>query len=366
MHLGAGAHIGVMVIPAALALAQRDNWAGDTFLKAIVGGYEMAVALGTTVRSSGSCNPHFRPSGIVGAFAAAAVGIVADEQMSIDTAASALGLGANMAAGLNEWPWAGGIEINTQMGTASRSGVASLDLARAGICSSNTALEGKDGLFMAYGCGKESATTFKKWLAKSELGAGILGVKFKPAAGCNFVQTPIAVASKLSNRIAGSVQQVEKVIIVTTAAAKAYPGCDNIGPFDKIQQTKMSIQYSVSAALLYGFVDETKYQEYENEDLQSLVQKCSIKTDAAYDRALSEGNQPCRIELTLGDKTSFQDSLSDVPWLAAHAVEERFRQEAKSTFDDSTINQIVLECQRLQERENCARLFELLALQQCA
>ena len=46
MHLGAGAHIGVMVIPAALALAEREGWTGSQLLKGIVGGYDMCVALG--------------------------------------------------------------------------------------------------------------------------------------------------------------------------------------------------------------------------------------------------------------------------------------------------------------------------------
>ncbi|KAJ9605913.1 hypothetical protein H2200_009762 [Cladophialophora chaetospira] len=360
MHLAAGAHIGVIVIPAALALAQREAWSGETLLKAIVAGYDMAVALGSAVRSSGSCNPHFRPSGIIGAFAAAAVGIVADKHVDIATGSSALGLGANMTAGLNEWPWAGGMEINTQIGTASRSGIASLDLARAGISSSETVLEGRDGLFAAYGCGPDSAEVFRLWILSSAFGTGIMGSRFKPFAGCNFVQTPIAVALKLSNRLAGLLDQVEKIVIVTTAAAKVYPGCDSYGPFDRVQQTKMSLQYAVASALLFGRVDEDTYRRCGDHNLQALIQKCSIETDSEYDQELVKGRQPSRIEIIIDGERRYLDSFADVPWSEASAVEERFRREAAERFGCEDINNIVSACRRLPESTSCGPLFETL------
>lgn len=360
IHLSAGAHIGVMVIPAALALAQRENWSGKTLLKSIVGGYEMAAALGSAVRSSGTCNPHFRPSGIIGAFAAAAAGVVADANISSDAAASALSLAANMAAGLNEWPWAGGMEINTQMGTASRSGITSLDLARAGIRSSETILEGKDGLFVAYGCGPDSSKHFQEWMSASSLGAGIMGAKFKPTAGCNFIQTPLSAALGLSAKISPAVEDVERIVIITTTAAQAYPGCDNLGPFSQVQQTKMSLQYGVSAALLFGRVDEPVFRQFENEALGMLIRKCHIEPSAAYDEALSNGKQPCRIEVIMRDGSRHENSLADVPWLEGDAVEQRFRQEAAATFDFETVSRIVSECQQLQGSTTCASLFSLL------
>lgn len=360
MHISAGAHVGVMVIPAALALAQRESWSGGTLLKAIVAGYDMAVALGSALRIAGSCNPHFRPSGIIGAFAAAAVGIVAEERVTAPIAASALALAANMAAGLNEWPWAGGMEINTQVGTASRSGITSLDLAKAGILSSESVLEGRDGLFVAYGCGNDSAQTFREWITSEAVGAGLMGVKFKPVAGCNFVQTPIAVAMELSARVAGVVDEVNKIIIIITTAAKSYPGCDNHGPFNKIQQTKMSIQYAVAAALLFGKVGEVAYRQFDNEELETLIRKCSVYTDLVYDQELRRGKQPCRIEIITSSGQRVHHSLPDVPWLEASAVEERFREEAAAGFIAGEIDNVVSACQQLPGNMNCAHLLGLL------
>jgi 2-methylcitrate dehydratase PrpD len=361
MHLSAGAHVGVMVIPAALALAQREGWSGLNLLKSIVAGYDMAVALGSAVRASGSCNPHFRPSGIIGAFAAAAVGVVADEHIDEAIAASTLGLGVNMAAGLNEWPWAGGIEITTQMGIASRNGVASLDLATAGISSSETVLEGRDGLFKAYGCGAASAGLFQEWLATRAVGTGIMGAKFKPVSGCNFVQTPVSVALRLSTEVSESVQEVEQMLIVTTTAAKTYPGCDSFGPFNKVQQTKMSLQYATSAALMFGCVDEESYRQFDNRILATLVKKCEVVTDAAYDTDLVNGKQPCRIEVSMRGGKRYQESLADVPWLETSSVKKRFHKEASTIFGLETVNNIMMECQDLATSTSCTRLFALLA-----
>ena len=59
-------------------------------------------------------------------------------------------LAANMGSGLNECAWAGGLEISTQMGSAACGGIVSLGLAVAGVTSSSTVLEGKNGLFASY------------------------------------------------------------------------------------------------------------------------------------------------------------------------------------------------------------------------
>ncbi|KEF55093.1 uncharacterized protein A1O9_08746 [Exophiala aquamarina CBS 119918] len=360
MHLSAGAHIGVMVMPAALALAQRERWTGDQLLRSIVGGYEMAVMLGSSVRHSGTCNPHFRPSGIIGAFGATAVGIVGDPCMTIDQATSALGFGANMAAGLNEWPWAGGQEINTHMGISSRSGIASYDLAKAGMVSSGSVLEGKDGLFQAYNCGPGAVDRFRDFVAESSLGFGIMGVKFKPIAGCNLIQTPVAAALRLYKHLAGSSQKIERVVIVTTTVAKEYPGCDSLGPFEKIQQTKMSLQYSVSAALLFGRIDEHAYRQYNNANLERLIQRCNIQTSREYDQELAQGRQPCRVEIHMEGGGTHQHSLADVPWLDSKAVEDRFRQEAPALYDASIVESLLAECYGLGSTADCKSLFELL------
>lgn len=355
-----------MVIPAAIALAERDNWNGKQLLKSIVAGYDMAEVLGSSLRTGGTCNPHFRPSGIIGAFAAAGAGIAGsgDPRITATTGANALGFAANMAAGLNEWPWAGGMEITTHMGTASRSGVTSCELARAGMFSSDTILEGKDGMFQAYTrSAAEACSWFRKWLSTADIGTGIMGAKFKPVSGCNFVQTPVATALRMHDKVKGSVNLIENVKIVTTTGAKEYPGCNYRGPFQKVQQTKMSLQYAVSAAILFGCVDEDVYRQYTDEHLDRVIQHCDVETNARFDEDLVSGRQPCKIEIHLKGGETIADSLPDVPWLEGRAaVEERFKQEAGPIFGAEMTKIIIDECQSLgQSTAGCSRLFAVLA-----
>jgi len=374
MHVPANSHIGVMVIPAALALAQREGWTGSQLLKSIVAGYDMAAALGTAVRQAGLCNPHFRPSGIIGAFGSAAAAIVGEtREIERAVAVSALSFGVNMAAGLNEWAWAGGTEIYTHMGTASRSGIAAMELAKAGMRSSETILEGSDGVFEAYRLAKVNgkwdedgavgaADSFAEWMTSSRVGSGILDVKFKPVAGCNFIQTPLSIALKLSQdlELASVIGQIEKVLINTTSAAKAYPGCDSLGPFEQVGQAKMSIQYGVAAGLLFGRIDDSTYQQYDDSTLQGLIQKCTVVIEGEFDGDFAEGRQPSRVEVMMKDGKKAQSGLADVPWLEGEAVLRRFQKEAGVIYSAEVVGQIVKECLGLRDRKTCSRLFNLL------
>lgn len=104
MHLKSNSHIGGIIISASLALAQRDAWNGDQLLKGIVGGYEAASLLGVAVQQSTGYNRHIRPSGICGAFGAAAAVVVA-QRFDENVAVNALAFAANMSSGFNEWAW---------------------------------------------------------------------------------------------------------------------------------------------------------------------------------------------------------------------------------------------------------------------
>ena len=164
-----------------------------------------------------------------------------------------------------------------------------------------------------------------------------------------------------------SSEESERITIVTTAAARDYPGCDYRGPFEKVQQTKMSLQYGVSAALLFkGHIDEFAFCQFGDTKLNALVQKSIVETDAAYDNELrSYSKQPCRITIRFKDGTECRDALEDVPWVKEMAVEDRFKQEAGKLFDSYNVDEISRACWEMSLKgDSCARLFALLAVPQ--
>lgn len=355
MHVGSGTHPGVVILPAMLALGQRERLSGAQLLRGIVAGYQMMGALGIAVRT-GMKNRHFRPLGICGAFGAAA-GAIAACQPSAQAAVSALGLAANSGMGLNQWPWSGGEEISFHAGMAARNGLTAFDLARAGLRASTDILEGRDGLFAAHGSGSGANEVFIQNLG---LSPHILNVTHKPVPGCNYVQTAVAAAQQLHARLgpAGSAG-VRRIAIHTFEAARRYPGCDYAGPFDSVSQSKMSLQYGVAAALLFGAMEEDAYLEFNHAELNRLLSVCEIRTDPALE-GHAPRRQPARVEIDRDGGQTLAVALEDVPWLSPSEVQARFERDARRHYGNAVAQRIDAALEDLMPMKDTSALFDLL------
>ena len=191
MHSGSISHLGIVVLPALLALAQYHRVSGRDFIAAAVAGYEVGGRVGRAVMDAEVARIH-RPTGITGPVAAAAAGSRL-LGLGIEQATSAIALGANITAGFNQWAHTGGSEMFFHAGFAARNAVSAVRLAESGAFASPSALDGEAGLFAALR--KRSAAS------KVELFQGapeILSVYHKPVPACNFAQT----ASQAALRIA--------------------------------------------------------------------------------------------------------------------------------------------------------------------
>lgn len=334
-----------MVVSASLALAQRENWTGEQLIRAVVGGYEMGALLGTAIRVGGAFNTHFRASGLVGAFAAAGAAAVASSDTE-EQAANSLALAVNMAGGVNAWAWAGGDEIFIHNGVASQAGITSHDLAHCGVHASDTVLEGRDGFFQALNAGEGAADAFKTWIEKYPIGKGILDVKFKPAAGCNFTQTSSAIALKIVQH--HKFDSVASVKVTTTTAAISYPGCDNAGPLANKAHGKLSIQYGVCAALVFGQLDEETFGNIRNERVNSLMKKCTLVASSDYDKDYASGRQPAKVEVVFDDGTLVQEAEPDVPWLVGDEIATRFLREISPFLSTEEARQLLCKYQNIE------------------
>ncbi len=317
MHVPSGAHIGVVVLPALLALAQVEDMSGPALLRGIAAGYDVMARVGAAARS-GSANRHFRPSGISGAYGAAA-GLIAASQLPEDVAVQALGFAANFAGGLNEWPWSGGQEIFVHAGSAARAAILAIDLARARFSASEAILEGRDGLFAAFSAGPGAADVFRRGLDE---GRGIMNVEFKPFPGCNFIQSPVAAALRLRKAADWTPDAATSVTIRTFGAARRYPGCDYAGPFTNAVQAKMSLQYGVAAALAYGCLDEQAFTQLADPAVLRLLDLISIETAPEFE-ARYPGRQSAELVVTMAVGASRRAAVDDVPWLDPAAVQSR-------------------------------------------
>jgi 2-methylcitrate dehydratase PrpD len=161
-----GSHASGTVLPAALAISQREHRDGRAFLLAIALGFEISGRLQKTAVGLESTRGFHNP-GIQGPFgAAAAVGKLYGFDAA--TLASALGLAGSCAAGLLEFAWKGDDTKRIHLGRASSMGLESALLARKGLHGPVTVIEGPYGYFNAFSepadIAKLTEALGKKWL----------------------------------------------------------------------------------------------------------------------------------------------------------------------------------------------------------
>ena len=142
-------HVGVVVVPAALAMAQAQRVSGPDLLAAIVAGYEVALRIGRDHVSDSSARG-FRSTPLYGVFgAAAAAGRLAG--LDDDRMTDAICLAANFAGGLREFVTAGTDEFPLHAGMAASNGIHAVQCATAGIHAARSTLEGDAGFMRAFG-----------------------------------------------------------------------------------------------------------------------------------------------------------------------------------------------------------------------
>ncbi len=148
MHIGSVSHLGTVLVPALLALSAARKTSGKDFMTALVAGYEVGGKFGRMILDV-DVSRIFRPTGITGPIAAAAAGARL-LGLNAEQTATAIALGANAAAGYNEWAATGGSEMFFQTGFAARSAVTAVQLAAEGAYASRTAIDGEAGILAAF------------------------------------------------------------------------------------------------------------------------------------------------------------------------------------------------------------------------
>jgi len=316
MHTGAVSHLGVVIFPTLLALAQRQKASGRDFILGAVCGYEIGAAVGRAIMDQEMVR-RFRPTGITGPLAGAIAGsrlLALDE----DAAVSALGFAANATGGLNEWPYCGGDEMFFHPGFAARNAVTAVDLASLGARASESALDGRAGLFAAFN--KSDRIGRVAWFSGP---LEILSVYYKPAPACNYAQTACQAALALTAQDGFRNSRIESIVVKASEAAVKYPGCDYAGPFDRILQAKMSIQYCVAATLARGVIEESNYHLLDNPEITRLASIAKLEVDPAFTAAYP-GAQGTEVIVKWQERTAWS-RLDDVVPATSEQIRTRFR-----------------------------------------
>ncbi|WP_374367217.1 MmgE/PrpD family protein [Dongia sp.] len=305
MHTGSVSHLGVVVLPALFAVAQDCRLSGAALVDAAIVGYEVGGKIGRALVTPEFARV-FRPTGFTGPIAGAAA---LCHLLRLDEAetVSAIAFAANMTGGLNQWPHTGSDEMYFHAGQAAAGAIRAVRLAMAGARGSARALDGEAGLLPAYRPDHNAPGITLFDSPEPEL----MSVYFKAAPVCNFAQTPCQAAMKLAGAAPIDPARIAAIKVRVSAAARAYPGCDHAGPFERVLQAKMSIHFAVASALLRGSVDEESYRTLDDPAVMRLAGMVEVEVDRDLTAAFPQA-QGAEIVITLNDGRKLSERLRDV------------------------------------------------------
>lgn len=320
---GSVLHPGTVVIPAALAVAEREQTSGADFLSAIIAGYEVAIRIGEAV---GKRHYYFfhntSTCGVFGAAAAASWLQRLGEKQTM----CALGNAGTQASGLWEFNQDGDMSKHLHAGRAAANGVLAADLASHGFTGARRILEGGRGFFKATAPDANPNKVLDD-LSYDRPNFKINGVSFKPHPSCRHTHPSIDAAKPLYPKIIG--RNIKDVLIQTYQAAIDL--CNNPEPLS-ISSAKFSLQYCTSLALLKGQVRSEDFTNngIKNPSVADLISKIALIADP-----LMEANYPdkwsARVRIILADGESIE-SFVDHPKgdpenpLSAEELIDKFRQ----------------------------------------
>ncbi len=352
MHAASNTHHGVVVWSTLLALAETRPVTGGEILDAAILAYEAGARLGRVLFDQELARL-FRPTGLTTPFGAS-LGAAYMLGLTEDQIVSALGLAANQAGGLNQWPHSGSSDMYFHPGFAARSALTAVRLAQAGAQASEAILEGEAGLFASFA--RRPAPATLPLFPKGE--ADILNVYHKPAPACNYAQTASQCALALLQSHAIAVQDITSIAIRVSDAALNYPGCNAKGPFERALQAKMSIIFATAAVLVTGRIAEESYHQLDHPDINRLIRVTDLQSAAHYTQAFP-AKQGTSLSITLADGRILAIDQEDVVPANAALIEQRLSQAVTETCGAAQAAQLLSVLDQIEKLEDVRLLIDL-------
>lgn len=271
-------HPGAPLFSALLVLSQLENIPEVRFYRAVLAGYEASMltarCMQPFIKEKG-----FHGTGIAGTVGAAMACSVALGAEREELQAS-LSAACTSAAGLLKVIKGKSEMKPLNVAYAAQNGLQAALMAKAGFIGSEDVLDGELGFFHAFSSKQNLSVIEQAGTASNPL---IHSIYVKPYAACRHCHAPIEAALNLTQK-AGFNSEAISVIEVSTYSW-AIKGHDHT-KITGINSAKMSIPYSVAAALLFrkGDIDVFAEPYLSDKALLSLTEKVLVTEDESMTR----------------------------------------------------------------------------------
>ena len=340
-HSRAKIHPGAIVIPVALALAERQNASAEQMIVAMAAGYETMNRVSQAANPSRARMRGWHLTGTAGTFAAAATASVL---LGLDssTTASTLGLAGTQSAGLWAFTADGGMSKRLHAGRAAQAGITAAILAQKGFQGPRLILEAEDGGFlfaMSDSPRPEQITEDlgKRWHTDETC--------FKPHACCGSNHACVDAAIELANENGIRPKNIKRIVAGIPSVVQTQTGFDYRA--DSVLNAQMSLRYNIAVAL----VDRQAYLEQFSPDrikdpiIFDLAKKLEIEVDPELDSLYPRiyGGQVL-IETRDGNiysrRVDYSKGMPENP-MSADEIERKFMSLATASVGADSAEQIL-------------------------
>lgn len=243
-------HIGTVVLPALMALADEMPVSGRAFLDGLGAGY--MVAVGLSRRFSPLTTPRgLRSTGYYSPFGASAA-VARARGASREETASAIAMTTVFAAGTTQAWIDGSDEWQLHPAHGAETGLRTNELARAGLHGGAHALDGEAGFYNGL-VGRRP--TMAELAGDFDPSAAIEEnvIKRYPVSG--ICQSVVLASERVAQRLGAGAEGIRRVTVQMNPFEMRYPGTLNRGPFNAFGAKLMSARFCTASVLSRGGFD---------------------------------------------------------------------------------------------------------------
>ena len=297
VHRAGVLHVGAVVLPALLAIAElRRNLGGDEFLAAAVAGYEIGPRVGLCMGPE-HIGQGWHSGATVGVFAAAA-GAARGLRLDAGKAVHALGIAGTQASGLMAAQY-GAMVKRMHAGRASQSGLYGALLAEQGFTGIEDVLESEYGGF----CTTFSRSNDRFRLAELTAGLGetwqTMGVALKFYACVASNHTTLDALRDLQARKAFGAEDVQKIVVHGSQVTADHVGW-KYEP-NGLTAAQLNLPFCVATYLLEGDCGVEQFTDAAVADPKrmALAEKIEVRPDPAITAKGAPYRHAVRVEVQL-------------------------------------------------------------------
>ena len=348
-------HVTVSVLPAALAVAEREQRTGKEFLAALVLGSDVMCRLGAA-----ASHPHkgWSYTSVLGTFGAAAA---ASRLLRLDTVQTrhALGIAFLQSAGTQQFNIEPSLSKRMLSAFAARAGVYAALLAQRGLTAPREVIEGKFGLYKLYQDGDPTSLL-------AELGTAFksvdLSVKKFPSCGCN--HTALEGTLQLVRQYDLQPDDVTSIEVTVTPYIERIVGGAYDPSGDAQVAAQFNIRYSIACALVRRKLGLIEIETPAARD--PAILKHIDKVTVSVDRSLTSERGPVKLKMSTKTRGEVSCYIEHVPGTKeAPLSDEEIKQKASECFSlgvrpltQQQIEKLSSRISAIEGSKNMSTLFE--------